>query len=280
MQASGDRAQVVDVVQERIGPALDGRVAARERRDDVGPPVADVRHEFLEHRERHRLARAGVLDPAREPRHVAKGGAGREEARDLEIRVEAGLGPAQRLQHEIAHHTEVLLCSPVRRRPASASGSGANAQPGWAGRRSGRGARRPSGRRRWRRARAGRTAARDGHRPPPPRRRGPAWLRRGLGRHGHRDVVRVTVHRDEQEHERPVGIEDGPVEHVHRRDAAGLGREPALADQEAREIGAAGAREQRDERGGVRAERPRCHRRAGRAGAAAGGTSSSRRAPG
>ena len=109
---------------------------------------------------------------------------------------------------------------------------------------------------------------------------GERGLRRALGRHGDRDVVGVAVHREEQEHERPVGIEDGPVEHLHRRDAAGLGREPALADQEAREIGAAGAREQRDERGGIRAERPRCHRGAGRAAAAAAGTSSSRRAPG
>jgi hypothetical protein len=87
-------AQPVNVGQERIRAALDGG-ADRERRDDVGPPVTDVRHEFLEHREGDGLARAGVLHPAREPRHVTEGGPGGEEAGDFEIRVEAGLGPAQ-----------------------------------------------------------------------------------------------------------------------------------------------------------------------------------------
>ena len=271
MQAAGDRAQAAELVEQRIGPALDRPAAAGERRDDVGPSVAGIRHEFLEHRERRGLAHAGVLQPAREPRHVAEGGSGGEKAGDLEIRVEAGLGPAQRLEHEIAHHdggVALLAGEPpdgqrvrIGREGPARGGPESEAAVTAVGRAAG--------------GDGGEDAAAESRVVVGVHHRlragaGERGLRRGLGRHGGRDVVPVTVHRDEQEHERPVRVEDGPVEHVHRRDAAGLGREPALADQEAREIGAAGAREQRDERGGIRVERPRCHRAAGRA---AGGCS-------
>ena len=142
----------------------------------VRPSVAGIRHELLEHRERRGLAHAGVLQPAREPRHVAEGGSGGEKAGDLEIRVEAGLGPAQRLEHEIAHHDGgvALLAGEPPRRPARPDRAG-RPSPRWAGKRSGRDGRRPSGRRRWRRGRGGRIAGRGGRPPPPPRRRGRAW---------------------------------------------------------------------------------------------------------
>jgi hypothetical protein len=54
-------------------------------------------------------------------------------------------------------------------------------------------------------------------------------------------VVAVAVDVEEQQDERGVLIERGPVPHRERVDPAGLGREPSLANQVPGEVGAAGA---------------------------------------
>ena len=220
--------------------------------------------------------------PAGQARHVTERGAGGEEARDLEVRVEPGLRPAQRLEHEppAQDHRGIALLAGVpprrervrvgREGPArggterEAAGPAVEAAPG-----RDRGEDAPGEARVVVRVHH-RRAVEPGHQPPAA----------ASARHGHRDVVAIAVDVEEQQDERAVRVERRPVPHRERADPAGLGREPALANQVLGEVGAAGAREQRDDRAGVRAGRPRCHRAARRTAAAAGGTSSSRRGRG
>ncbi len=287
MQAARDRPELADLRDQGIArgigrPRSTGGDPRAQRAHHVLPAVPHVDHELLQHGERGAAVRALVLAPAGQARHVAEPRPDGEEARDLDVGIQAGLRPAQGLEHEPGpqHHRGVALLtrmavgrdlvrigreSPAGRRMERDAAVLRGEPPA----RGDRGEDAPG---------EARIVVSVHHRlAAGPRDRGRVGR---LGGHRHRDVVAVAVDVEEQEDEGPLGIEGGPVLDRQRSHPAGLGREPPLAGEEPRQIGAARAGEQRHDLRRIRAERPRCHRTAAPTGAAASGTSSSRRGRG
>ena len=260
-----------------------GEVA--EPRQHMCPSVAGVGHEVLEQGHGGRLALGGIFRPAGQSRYVNETGAVREEAQHLEVRVDAGLRPSNGLEDQspLEKDRGIALLARVGhpRHAVQPVPCGVIPRPHR------RAAKAPAGRRegapRLDRVEQTRPEARvpvrvedseAAERADRPRRVGRRLAERD------RDEVTSLVSADQQQDEGRILAERGPVFDAHRPEAAGLAREPALPLDEGAERRRTCLREMSDDRGRVRAECARCHRRAGRTAVAGAGTSSSRRVPG